>query len=102
MGWCLGSMGWLVGSIGWIQSKRCNAAAARPAQPCCHKLKGYASHCSTHGILPPSTFQLQSAAQEQFNIVLTITTLTACEQFKPADDNGAPAPAPSSRRMLKA
>lgn len=50
----------------------------------------------------PSTFQLQSAAQEQFNIVLTITTLTACEQLKPAEGNGAPAPAPASRRMLKA
>ncbi|KAI7842151.1 hypothetical protein COHA_004174 [Chlorella ohadii] len=49
---------------------------------------------------------MQSAAEEQFNVVLTITTLTACEQFKPAEeassDGAAPAPAQAARRMLKA
>ncbi|PRW59075.1 sugar phosphate phosphate translocator [Chlorella sorokiniana] len=49
---------------------------------------------------------MQSAAQEQFSIVLTISTLSACEQFKPAEggsrEGAAPAPAPAARRMLKA
>ncbi len=59
----------------------------------------------THGSFKPSP-PVQSAAEEQFNVVLTITTLTACEQFKPAEDassdTAASAPAPAARRMLKA
>lgn len=54
--------------------------------------------------IPPPPW-LQSTAQEQFNIVLTIPTLPACQEFeapKEPSEGAAPAPAPAARRMLKA
>lgn len=42
---------------------------------------------------------MQQAAQDKFNVLLTITTLSACDTIKPTAASPAPAPA-AARRLL--